>query len=1599
MKKTLITIILSTLTIVGFASAKMITGYDTNNNYTPVRVEAGKYVPGISLTKEQVLGDTITPISPFVFTTPTPSIKPTISASSLKIPSLASAGLCVVTDATGLLSVASCGTGGGGGSGNVGTSTANYFTYYLSPNAVTGTPWILKGTNGLTITSSTINSLSNYIDADAVHFKVLNASGGIITTGTPVYATQWNAGVGATEVDLADADNAIRQPAIGLAEQTLADGAVGEVRAIGTLDSGVNTNVWSDGTDLYLSTTPGQLTATRPAGINTCVQKIGRVVRQSATDGRINVIGAGRCNDVPNNFTVVNATTTNFSASNICISGDCKSAWPSGSSGGFGVGTSTAGYFTLYDTNTSVTGTPLLQATTDTISFGSDTESMRITPEGKIGIGTDSPSSTLHIIGDVISTGTSTAPCFSTDGVTCLGGTGIETDPIFSVWVTSSPSMIFTNLTSTLFESNNILTSVIQNNNRNVSPYDTITSSQIVFNDSNLQILGANDETGLNNFGNVTIKGGRQNWSYGGNVTIEGGMPINYGGGSVAIIGNSINPGYASGQVYLKNGSGGKINLVPSYDTTDFGTSAQPAIGIVFDLETIPLTNSNNLTFQDKSGTIALTTDNVSQFTNDAGYLGSGANISSLTNDANYVSTGANLSVFVNDSGFITGLDFPTGLTSTPLEGQMLIGNATGGWDLIASSTLGSGGSTYVQPSTSTWASVTTTNLYVSGATNLLTSANAGLTYLTIANSTSIPTYLTVANSTSIPTYLKLSGGTMTGGFTMLNATSTSLTTTNLYVSGATNLITSANVASTYLTIANSTSIPTYLTIANSTTIPTYLTVANSTTIPTYLKLAGGTMTGGLTMTTATATSITSTNLYVSGAVSLPASSITDTMLASSFLKLSGGTMTGGLTMLNATSTSLTSTNLYVSGVANIVSTSIGTANITTLNLINTIPNTKISGLGTLSTQNTPSAGIVTSNGSSLSNITDNSTNWNTAFTNYLQWDGGSTNLVAATGRTSLGLGDSATLASSTWLKVLPTTSTWTSVTSTNLAITGIGTCNSSNQALQVNATGGVSCGTLATGGGSFTTTTINGLTTTAYTFVGSGVTITTSSPGTITFTVTPGGGAGGGVNTSTAGYMAYYMASTAVTGTPALTYDSVNGIVTTVTTTLGTGTTGLYTDASANVIIPTILQINTTTMNTATHGLLNIQGDGSRNPIDIRGSNGASWFSIGAGGGFSALQGGSFLKDVLYINGTTTYYSSAPLIVNSSIGINTSTKEDLFMVQGDGTRDLADFYDSTGNSVLKIQNNGFVRLETDGGLYYGAGAISSSTSPGLLSVFDANMMNGRVFAQNSALINQTSSIRTELLDPSTMSSLGATGYHQFYSDDVTRMISTGVTAGLFLQLRSMNFGAVSQLYFGLINQRVTTTDFIGLNGLARGAITYQGYHYVLMASTTAVALTNVARTTSSPNIDFSLRTNWTTSTWSGARPTTGAAYPFIAGAANGRIYVVSSTTQVIPLLINTSTNSITVEATITVSGANMLINNTRVNDNGIYAGFNAAPFVRKHTLAGVAVGGIMNFYNAVPVATIGEIFATRNSFYANAHGAITPANGTTIIMAKMQGY
>jgi hypothetical protein len=64
----------------------------------------------------------------------------------------------------------------------------------------------------------------------------------------------------------------------------------------------------------------------------------------------------------------------------------------------------------------------------------------------------------------------------------------------------------------------------------------------------------------------------------------------------------------------------------------------------------------------------------------------------------------------------------------------------------------------------------------------------------------------------------------------------------------------------------------------------------------------------------------------------------------------------------------------------------------------------------------------VAANANNYAAFADNSVNWNTAFTQTRQWDGGARRLVAATGRTSLGLGSLAVLSTITAAQITANT-------------------------------------------------------------------------------------------------------------------------------------------------------------------------------------------------------------------------------------------------------------------------------------------------------------------------------------------------------------------------------------------------------------------------------------------------------------------------------------------------------------------------------------------------------------------------------------------------
>ena len=140
---------------------------------------------------------------------------------------------------------------------------------------------------------------TGWTDDVPVIIPVKNTSAGTIAKGAPVYATGTVGSTSVVEIAPADCDDAAKMPAIGLTNSSLAVNATGYVTVVGTV-KGVNTNSYTVNQTLYVSTTAGQLTGTKPTGTSELIQGIGRVTCVNSSTGEILVLGAGRTNDIPN---------------------------------------------------------------------------------------------------------------------------------------------------------------------------------------------------------------------------------------------------------------------------------------------------------------------------------------------------------------------------------------------------------------------------------------------------------------------------------------------------------------------------------------------------------------------------------------------------------------------------------------------------------------------------------------------------------------------------------------------------------------------------------------------------------------------------------------------------------------------------------------------------------------------------------------------------------------------------------------------------------------------------------------------------------------------------------------------------------------------------------------------------------------------------------------------------------------------------------------------------------------------------------------------------------------------------------------------------
>ena len=159
------------------------------------------------------------------------------------------------------------------------------------------------GTTGQAITTDGAGNLAfSTVDSDSalrIALRVKNVSGGTLNAGTLVrVAPTANPPSGnVLEVNVADNSAASTMPAVGILIASIANNAEGDAVAFGRA-SGFSTSGYTEGDPIWVGSS-GAFVGTKPTGSN-LIQKVGQVIKVHASNGSIEVFGAGRTNDVPN---------------------------------------------------------------------------------------------------------------------------------------------------------------------------------------------------------------------------------------------------------------------------------------------------------------------------------------------------------------------------------------------------------------------------------------------------------------------------------------------------------------------------------------------------------------------------------------------------------------------------------------------------------------------------------------------------------------------------------------------------------------------------------------------------------------------------------------------------------------------------------------------------------------------------------------------------------------------------------------------------------------------------------------------------------------------------------------------------------------------------------------------------------------------------------------------------------------------------------------------------------------------------------------------------------------------------------------------------
>ena len=121
--------------------------------------------------------------------------------------------------------------------------------------------------------------------------------GEAVSKGDPLVITGYHGSNGPAIVERADATDATKMPAYGVALEDYANNATGLMIAVGDFND-FDTSGYSVGDTLYVAV-GGGMTNVKPTG-TALIQNMGIVSRSNANNGDVEIVAIGRTNDVPN---------------------------------------------------------------------------------------------------------------------------------------------------------------------------------------------------------------------------------------------------------------------------------------------------------------------------------------------------------------------------------------------------------------------------------------------------------------------------------------------------------------------------------------------------------------------------------------------------------------------------------------------------------------------------------------------------------------------------------------------------------------------------------------------------------------------------------------------------------------------------------------------------------------------------------------------------------------------------------------------------------------------------------------------------------------------------------------------------------------------------------------------------------------------------------------------------------------------------------------------------------------------------------------------------------------------------------------------------